>query len=263
MKSLLLAASDPVRLLAQADLLLLLKDVLITPIRQSAQWPALGEIEQIRQLFNHAGLDASEPHADLLVQLWQESIADHGALLALVHGQLFEGAMLCPVNETAYIRRDKGAILADLAGFYQAFGFDGGRLPEKLDHITVELEFVAILLIMLAQAVQENHTEHLEVTTTAFRNFMGDHLGEWGLLFAERLAATSPHPLHQLTARLLVELWQMITTEHSLAPLAEGTPALLEEEATGPYECGMAERSVNLTIAGQAPDGNVPVRPEY
>ena len=40
------------------------------------------------------------------------------------HNRLFEGGVTCPPNETAYVRRDKGVILADINGFYRAFGFE-------------------------------------------------------------------------------------------------------------------------------------------
>ncbi len=65
--------------------------------------------------------------------------------------RLFEGTVICPINETAYVRRDKGMIISDICGFYNAFGFEPDQhSAEKADHLSCELEYVALLLVMMA-----------------------------------------------------------------------------------------------------------------
>jgi nitrate reductase assembly molybdenum cofactor insertion protein NarJ len=106
--------------------------------------------------------------------------------------RLFEGAIGCPVNEAAYVRRDKGMLLADIVGFYLAFGLSSAPAKgERPDHLRCELEFLAVLFVMLARAEEGGAEEDRKVTLAAMRGFMADHLGEWLGPFCARLEATS------------------------------------------------------------------------
>jgi DMSO reductase family type II enzyme chaperone len=79
--------------------------------------------------------------------------------------------------------------LADLAGFYRAFGFDvGGAVRERPDHLAVELEFMCLLALKEAYAAQNAFVEHTAVSVDAQRKFIEDHLGRWIDLFAQSVA---------------------------------------------------------------------------
>ncbi len=79
--------------------------------------------------------------------------------------------------------------LADLAGFYRAFGFQvGGTVRERPDHIATELEFMHLLALKAALAAQRDERDHLQVCLDAQRKFLGEHLGRWVPLFARALA---------------------------------------------------------------------------
>jgi len=79
--------------------------------------------------------------------------------------------------------------LADLAGFYRAFGFDvGGAVRERPDHLAVELEFACALALKEAYAAEKGIDEHVEVCADAQRKFIGDHLSGWIGLFAQSVA---------------------------------------------------------------------------
>jgi len=235
--------------LAQADVLLMVRDVLVQPITTGMVMSDFTEADDLADLFTHAGIDDPTDHAERLIPLWRAAVADGGAELAQAHCDLFEGSVPCPVTETAYIRRDKGAILADITGFYHAFGFEPAALGEKADHIAVELEFAAMLLVMWEQAVRAENTEAAEVTEAALRSFTTDHIGEWVLAFCDRLRSTSALPLHEASAELLAAGWRAIVMTHGLEALAVEDAPLRIEDATGPYECGMAEAAqpVELT----------------
>jgi len=243
-------ANEPIRLLAQSDVLLLVRDVLVAPITARGQLTALADAAELRDLFNLAGLVNASEHVDALLPLWNQSVADGGQSLRQAHGDLFEGSAPCPINETAYVRRDKGAILADIAGFYHAFGFEGGQLGEKLDHMAVELEFASVLLIMRAQAMSDGHTEHAHVAASALESFTRDHIGEWVLPFCDRLAATSALPLHEACAALLGDTWRTIADAEHLTSADNINPRNMTEDPQGPYECGMAEQPIDLTANG-------------
>lgn len=242
---------EPIPLLAQSDVLLLVRDVLVAPIAANGQLTALADAAELRDLFHRAGLVNASEHVEALLSLWNQSVTDEGQSLRQAHGDLFEGSAPCPINETAYVRRDKGAILADIAGFYHAFGFEGGELGEKLDHMAVELEFASILLIMQAQAMRDDHAEHAHVAASALESFTRDHIGEWVLPFCDRLAATSALPLHEACAALLSDTWRTIADAEHLASTVNVNPPDITEDPQGPYECGMAEQPIDLTANGQ------------
>ncbi len=75
----------------------------------------------------------------------------------------------------------KGNQLADIAGFYRAFGLESARnvQPEMVDHIAVELEFYALLLYK-SQALEEIHdSEGIEIVLDARKKFLKDHLSRF------------------------------------------------------------------------------------
>ncbi len=75
--------------------------------------------------------------------------------------------------------------LADLAGFYRAFGFGlGGPVRERPDHVAVELEFMYALSLKEAYAASQGLMEAAEICADAERKFLRDHLGRWLILLA-------------------------------------------------------------------------------
>ena len=137
-----------IRLLAQADLLLLIADLLRAPelIRHSLGNLKKSNLKMLVEATDLTPGDAILEQLHLAVKHARTAIhADWSGVYRL----LFDGAMLCPVNEAGYIRRDKGAIIADVCGFYQAFGWTASeKSGERPDHLLVELEFAAMLLVM-------------------------------------------------------------------------------------------------------------------
>jgi TorA maturation chaperone TorD len=110
--------------------------------------------------------------------------AADGALLESEHVRLFLGAGICALRETAYGdgRRIAGRSyeLADIAGFYRAFGWKlSATHPHLPDHLAAELEFASVLLVKEAYAFAEASDEHLEITRDAIKAFLESHLGRW------------------------------------------------------------------------------------
>lgn len=91
--------------------------------------------------------------------------------------------------------------LADIAGFYNAFGFQiGGTVRERPDHLATELEFMCLLAFKQAYAESHGETEHAEICAEAQQKFLRDHLGRWVNLFAERITQTAPDSVYQKLA---------------------------------------------------------------
>jgi TorA maturation chaperone TorD len=100
-----------------------------------------------------------------------------------------------PGYETGY-RGDgifqQSALIADVAGFYRAFGLRaGGREMERPDHITVELEFMAVLARKEAIALQDRAAENVSVCRDSAASFLRDHLGCWAPAFGRRAGAVT------------------------------------------------------------------------
>jgi DMSO reductase family type II enzyme chaperone len=91
--------------------------------------------------------------------------------------------------------------LADINGFYRAFGFTiGGRVRERPDHVAVELEFMGILALKEAYTANNGPVEHFEVCLEAQRTFLRDHLGRWIDLFAQSVALNAGDGPYQALA---------------------------------------------------------------
>jgi TorA maturation chaperone TorD len=230
--------ANNIAFMAQADLVVLLVQLMTPPSTHLQNM--LVEVPEIDELLQYSGV----PDRDTLAQTFQD-IRQTGQAVSLdiwaqEYNRLFEGNVLCPINESGFVRRDKGAILADIAGFYKAFGFQlAANTSEKVDHLICELEFVVLLLVMLAKAREQNLTEGYSVTYDALAAFCHDHLGEWLELFCQQLTQMTVLPVYQQIAKLIQSAWSGVLTVNQL-PIAEGSlPAVAIEEGT-PYECDMA-----------------------
>lgn len=99
--------------------------------------------------------------------------------------------------------------MADIAGFYRAFGFNlGGQKRERPDHVAVELEFMHILALKEAYALETGIPEHLEICQAAQGKFLHDHLGRWIGLFAQGVAHNAPDSLYVALAQFTADFVQ-------------------------------------------------------
>ena len=224
--------------LAQADLLLLAARALRVT---SAQGLVLPDAAEARELAERSGLAARPGGAAALGSLFDAASAADAASWSDERTRLFEGNLLCPPNETAFVRRDRGVILADVCGFYRAFGFElAVEAGEKADHVVTELEFTALLLVLLARARERGSAEAEAVTLEALASFVRDHLDEWVPSFCNRLAETTTLPLYRAAAVMLRDALETVIERNGLAR-AEPVPHPPRAGETGtPYECGAA-----------------------
>jgi hypothetical protein len=95
----------------------------------------------------------------------------------------------CSPREVAYCGlRDPGWVLADVARYYQAFGYLP-RAEDPLDHVAVEVGFVAYLQLKAALARERGDEEAAAVTTAAREAFVREHLATMAAPLARRLGA--------------------------------------------------------------------------
>ncbi|MFZ5509573.1 MAG: molecular chaperone TorD family protein [Pseudomonadota bacterium] len=152
---------------------------------------------------------------------WQERTDE---MLAAEYLRLFRAGGPVSLHETAYgdARRIAGRAveLADIAGFYAAFGF---RLtenePDLPDHLCPELEFYSLLLLKLAYASRSGWSPGRQVVRGAARLFLQHHLGRWaGALVPELNAHDADAPYRELV-RLLDTLVRLEIKRSKVAPL--------------------------------------------
>lgn len=128
--------------------------------------------------------------------------------VAAEHVFLFDRQVHCSPHEGSYgdapQLAGKSVLLADIAGFYTAFGLapTSGE-PEVEDHIVAELEFMSALAVKEAWALAEGEAEGLAVTRGAQAAFLTDHLSRWAATFAEAIEAATPLPYYTAAAALL------------------------------------------------------------
>jgi TorA maturation chaperone TorD len=250
-----LASRAELALIAQADLLLAIVRLLSGPARfdDGAPLAAPAELEELARTAGGDGLlvdalrAASAAAATAPRTEWTRE-----------QTRLFEGPVACPINETAYVRRDKGAIIGDVCGFYRAFGFEPDQASgEKADHLLCELEFVAVLLLMLARAEHDGDGERAEVVHGAVRSFLSDHLGEWVHLLEARIRLSTALEVMHRSVDLLAPVWDLLAVRFDVpvfAALAIGVADpddLAREEDGTPYECDLAPpASPFVTLTG-------------
>lgn len=124
--------------------------------------------------------------------------------------------------------------LADIAGFYRAFGMQvHGDRP---DHLVAELEFASWATLAEAAARAEGNEEGAEVCASAMRSFLRDHLGRWLEAFAARVTgneALSPWAPYAAAAASLVAndaVGRNVVPLHSFAVLPDDASLLPDDD---------------------------------
>jgi TorA maturation chaperone TorD len=168
--------------------------------------PRLAELGHATDIAAGGGLPAGI--AEALATFAATARQANPEALADEHVFLFDRQVPCPPYEGAWgdgpQMAGKAAALADIAGFYAAFGLgaEGGQSDTE-DHIVAELEFMSALALKEAWAIGEEDHDGLEVTRQAERAFLADHLGRWAPVFAEALRGVTPLPYYAAAAALL------------------------------------------------------------
>jgi TorA maturation chaperone TorD len=162
------------------------------------------------------------------------------AALAEGYVKLFDRQVACAPYEGAYGPPQLGGKamqLADIAGFYLAFGLTTGAQPDTDDHVGAELEFMAALALKEAWAAGRGDAGRAAIAGDAQRAFLDDHLARWGGAFAARLLELEPTGVHAAAARLLARWLADECARLSVVPRPLGGPAPADE---APLICPMA-----------------------
>jgi TorA maturation chaperone TorD len=156
----------------------------------------------------------------------------------------------CPPYETEYHATAepffRAQQLADVAGFYRAFGLDAARAtPERPDHLALELEFMAFVLLKKRLALTSAtpdacRAEQVGVCDEVQRDFFREHLAWWVPSFATGLRLKAGGGLYAAVARVLASFLPAERARLGVpAPRLPLSPRLIErpEEESGCAGC--------------------------
>ncbi|MBK6560849.1 ethylbenzene dehydrogenase-related protein [Candidatus Amarobacter glycogenicus] len=107
----------------------------------------------------------------------------------------FSSSPDAPAFESAYFGGDaqqQTQRMADIAGFYRAFGVDSTDGGSRPDELPVQLELRAYLCRKEAYAEEHLGAPRAGQTRKAQRLFLEEHLGRWGAAFGRRVASQAP-----------------------------------------------------------------------
>jgi len=133
--------------------------------------------ESVRNAVNELVSGWDEPHRQLQEQY------------DVLFGHAVRGA--CAAYEMEYGRNEiirQASDLADLAGFYRAFGLEiAGDKNGRPDHIAAECDFMSALCAKEAYAHSRGDKENADICLDAERTFLRDHLVRWLPAFARHV----------------------------------------------------------------------------
>lgn len=150
---------------------------------------------------------------------------------------LFMTRMLCSPYETAYGNNglNKAMTLADLNGFYNAFGLS---IPEgegdRPDHIAVEMEFLSLLSIKEAYGIEQELKDMVDVIASAKKGFLKDHLCKWATTFCGNLRERTTKDFYRNLALLTS---RFVKAEAGFYGLELKPEEELQRESPTPINC--------------------------
>ena len=129
----------------------------------------------------------------------------------------------CPAFETGHSGGDpqhQTQRMADIAGFYRAFGVDATSGGFRPDDISVELDFMGFLCRKEAFAQEHLGPPRARQARKAQRLFLEEHLGRWAPAFGDAFAAAAPRGhLYELAGRTLTWWIALECAAARVAPL--------------------------------------------
>ncbi|MFO0754065.1 MAG: molecular chaperone TorD family protein [Thermodesulfovibrionales bacterium] len=166
---------------------------------------------------------------DLLgdVGSFKEKVLESGNTLEELQSEYLSvfdvGGKISPY-ETEYLREKisrKPFEIADIAGFYHAFGFSVNEEmcnKEPVDHIAVEMEFMAILAWKEEYARKSGQTENEEIVNEARKKFLSEHLARWGFFFCKQIQELDSSSFYKELAKLLEAALQRECRRYDMDP---------------------------------------------
>jgi TorA maturation chaperone TorD len=162
----------------------------------------------------------------------------------------------CPPYETLFGNDHVFAqshVMGDIAGFYKAFGVELSKdVHERLDHLSVELEFMHFLTYKESYSRCHDGVDKTEIVVDAQKKFVKNHIGRWVPLFCRMLAKKSDTGLFKLIADCMSEWmdFEVAFLGVTVQPYSEADyrPATFNAPEGQTYECGAQDKGNELSM---------------
>jgi TorA maturation chaperone TorD len=183
---------------------------------------------------------------ELLVTTLEDLQSSDVPGLAEAHVRLFGPAARCSLTETAWGDAarllGKPAQIADISGFYAAFGLQPVSGPDATpeDHLVTELEFMSILYLKEAYAHSAGMDEQLAITRDARNKFLEEHVATWIDYWAEQVQGENPPAFYRTLATLLQDILRSECMRLGLKPLSIRTRAVDVEVGADALKCPLS-----------------------
>lgn len=151
---------------------------------------------------------------------------------------LFGRGVLVSPYENGWIRAVPGVHLGQLATLYELFGahVTGG---ERVDHVSTELEFAALLSLKEAILDHVGDTEGAARVRAGRKVLMEEHLGRWAPRFCAGLTKSTDVAFWHAAAEALDRFLEVDFVDHGWVPgiAQDPLPAEGADPVTCPHAC--------------------------
>ena len=143
--------------------------------------------------------------------------------------------------------------MGDIAGYYKAFGLELAEVVhERLDHISVELEFLHFLAYKESYALCHDGEEKLQIVVDAEKKFVRDHIGRWAPLFADMASKKAQRGFFHLLCELGKAYLKFECAYLGVKPQpykeTDYKPATFIPPEGAAFECGAQDLGNELTV---------------
>lgn len=173
--------------------------------------------ESVIRFFNDSG-DGTSVEVDGIGPIFGKLLKSVRSMaleeLRSAHNFLFDQLSGPAPYEAEHVEGDdfgKSQIMADIMGFYRAFGVEPNG--ERPDHLAAELEFMHYLTIKEHHAQRAGQSDNASVCREAQENFFADHLAEWSESIADMMRSRNNQRPVPFYSHLIDLLQQFIKSE--------------------------------------------------
>ncbi len=145
--------------------------------------------------------------------------------------------------------------LADLAGFYAAFGMRADPAEhERVDHVRCQLEFLAFLARKEAYEIEHREDDWRTEIKKAERLFLREHLGRFAPAFGERLRREDPDGFYGVLGALLRGFVEAECRRFGVAAGSDNLVLRPDDDDGAPMLCGGGEECLpSAGVPGSGP----------
>ena len=143
--------------------------------------------------------------------------------------------------------------MGDIAGYYKAFGLELAEVVhERLDHLSVELEFLHFLAYKESYALCHDGEEKLQIVIDAEKKFMRDHIGRWAPLFADMASKKAQRGFFMYLCELCKAFIKLECAYLAVNPQpykeTDYKPATFSPPEGATFECGAQDLGNELSV---------------